>query len=606
MPIFCYTYADPKGDLQQLKRERKAHLNLLIPRFLKSDFSFLQFTDFTQDDLKFGFEEYIDKITIFHFSGHAGMGEIKLQDGSTFIEGIARQMKKVLGKNPLPQLVLVFLNGCSTGTMVDDLLQAGVPVVIGTSASVADSIATDFSINFYEALMEDYPISQAFEKAEDALKTINNSITITRGIGRPTVDNKPLWGIFANENKKNLLEWKLSDLVSSTPADSNSYEINTIIQGALYNSLLKAGLQRIKDLEEDRLNGEDIREQINAAVLLGYPGPISYKIAKLLNVEIDNDGISERELLQIHLNNIYNVHQSLSELLFLIMLSQLWEICLKGTNDKPMLPVDFRKISAELEIIKEFFTTTRKQRRFFNYVPKIQAIRKIFDEASKKYFVDELEQLKIAIETDEDFIACYQYFNTLRSILENQDYTRFNNDDWVKNCEKGEKYLADFFNTISFCTKYDFGILKNIELLLPRFLNKPSYTYRLLKFPKNGNTKYFTANPVMMNFTSVKSIVMLKTENFETGAKAQDLEGQINLFPFMLDYNVNDPTAEKGNLLIYSNYNKDTGNYLYEEAFRSDAEKYIKSGEPVYEEVHATFNAFLEVLFNEKIDILNQ
>ena len=30
-----------------------------------------------------------------------------------------------------------------------------------------------------------------------------------------------------------------------------------------------------------RLNGEDIREQINAAVLLGYPGPISYKIANL-------------------------------------------------------------------------------------------------------------------------------------------------------------------------------------------------------------------------------------------------------------------------------------------------------------------------------------
>ena len=198
------------------------------------------------------------------------------------------------------------------------------------------------------------------------------------------------------------------------------------------------------------------------------------------------------------------------------------------------------------------------------------------------------------------------YFNSLRGILEKQAYIRFNNHEWEKNCEMGEKHLSDFFNTISFCTKYDFGILKNIELLLPRFLNKPSYAYRLLKFPKNGNTKYFTANPVMTNFTSVKSIVMLKTENFETGAKAQDLDGQINLFPFMLDYNVNDPTAEKGNLLIYSHYNKETGNYLYEEAFRSDAEKYIKRGEPLHGEVHATFNAFLEVLFNEKIDILNQ
>jgi hypothetical protein len=381
---------------------------------------------------------------------------------------------------------------------------------------------------------------------------------------------------------------------------------------ALYYSLLNAGLPKIKYLEDQRnKENRDIREEINSAILLGYPGPISYSIAELLKIELNNEDKRKEDLYPIHANNIFNLYQALTELLFLIMLSQLWEICLgvnnegKKYNVKPILPADYRKISGQLEIIKEFFKKSRKERRLFDYIPKIKAIREIFDAAGKEYFVNELALLKDSWEIDKKLNDCCAFFETFRTDLLNRKDLLFDTAKWKQMCKSGEEYLAYFIDKLSFCTNYDFGILKNIELCLPRFQSEPTYTYKLLKIPKNGNTTYLSFSPNMNGFTSVRSIVMLKTENFGNNPDVQLLTGQINLSPFMLDYNVNDQKAEKGNLLIYSHYDSETGNYLYDEVLRANSEKFIKPDELIYKEVHDTFAVFVDVLFNEKIDSLN-
>lgn len=609
IPIFHFSYANPDNDLTHLKRERKSHHDLMIARFLRGDYQFFQNADFNQKDLDFGFQTYAQDITILHFSGHAGMGEIRLEDGQVYIDGIGRQLKKALGDKMLPKLVMAFLNGCSTVSLVSALLEAGVPIVIATATEVDDSIAADFSIRFYDRLVNGETIAKSFEAGEDLVKTYRKDITITRGIGSISNDStRPLWGIFCSESKKHLLNWTIAVSKQIEPTEYQ-YEINSIIQGALYNSLLKHGSPSIKTVEAKRIQGTDIREEINSAILLAYPGPISYSIANLFKFEIDNMDQDPRVLFPAHLLNIYNVYHSISELMFIIMLSQLWEVCLSigsATDDKnikPILPVDYRKIKVQLEEIKDFFYKSRTDRKYFDYISKIRAIRQIFDLSQKKYFVEELEKLKNDLENDADLVATYAYFELLREDLKNQNYLHFNTEEYRSKCEDGERFLSYFLDKISFCSRYDFGILKSIELRLPRSKRIPTYIYKLLKIPKSGNTKYFVFSPNMSGFTSVKSVIMLRAENFDDGSEIQKLSGQINLSPFMLDFNVNDPRAEKGNLLVYSHYDQDSGTFCYEEAFRSGVERYIRLDESIYLEVFEIFSELLDVLFNETMII---
>lgn len=597
-PIFYFSYANPKGDLDNLNREEKSHRALLMPRFFESEIFLFQYSNFSRDSLEFGLQ-ILDKVTIFHFSGHAGTGELLLNDSSAFIDGIARQLKSIIDANDLPKLILFFLNGCSTGSMVGKLLDAGVPVVIGTSAPVSDRAAADFSINFYQKLMEDKTIDKSFEFAEYRLKTFNDTISINRGVGFDKNDSiMPLWGLFYNQQKADLIHWKVSDVVQPKPP--GRYEINSIFQPALYNSLFSFGDARISALEERKVKGEDITEDIIADLSLGYPGPIGTRLARLLKIENDYPDKSTDELYPIHFNNIYDVYQSLAELLFLIMLSQLWDNCLNDEqNTDPGFPGEYNDYIDELTIIKDFFTTTRKERRFFDFIPRITALRKILDSQNIRYFIDELKQLRISLERDTDFNDCYRFFVEARNILESGAYLALSTSDWKNYCIRGEKQLAVFFDTISFSSQYDMGILKNIELLLTRFEKKPTYSYRVLKLPKFNNARYLSFTPKMKGFTSVRSIVMLKSNSFKNGSDIHEIKKLINLSPFILDLNVTDITAEKGNILVYSHFDAATGNFLYEDMLRPNSQQYITRSKNavIFEEIHSTFRILKHVLF---------
>lgn len=609
LPILHFTYADPHSDLPNIKRERKAHYNLFVPGLTKSGYHFVQNADFQLNDLQFGLENYLTDLSIFHFSGHAGMSEIALEDGSAFIKGLAAQIARALSEKPMPRLVLVFLNGCSTGFMTDALLNAGVPVVIGTSAPVNDSKAADFSIAFYTELLKGRSLLESFDRAVDILHTTAPGIDIQRGIQPADIDeNAPLWGIFYKEDKKNLQDWRIPQPTNYHENRMKAYEINSHIRPAIYHALLTAGDRNIQYLEEKRANGEYIEERINSNLLLGFPGPISCHMVRLLAPDPE-DRLGRNDLYPKHLENIYNLYQSLSELMFLVMLSQLWDICLgddagqSDTDHGPRLPVETSEIKDQLDLIRDFFSTTRRDRRYFDYIPRIRAIRQIFDKAGKQYFIEELEMLKKDLETDQDFIACYHFFNKLREDLKNNIYLNFSIADLEAKCEEAEKNLGYFVQKISFCARYDFAILKNIELNFPRYKRQHSYTYRLLKFPKNGYKKYDPFFPALDGFTSVKSIVMLKTETIERGG--ENLNGQINLYPFMVDYNVDDPRTDKGDVIIFSHFDKSTGNYKFEEALETNTERSIMSNEPLFNDIHASINAFSHALFGSDIHSLN-
>ncbi|HZF11033.1 MAG TPA: CHAT domain-containing protein, partial [Thermoanaerobaculia bacterium] len=118
---------------------------------------------------------YRDRIAIFHFGGHAGSGALLFEskEGSPRLAhaaGLARFLGEQRG------LALVFLNGCSTQGQVQGLLAAGVPVVVATSQAILDSVATELSAHFYQALASGAPLRAAFEEATAAVQALTGDL----------------------------------------------------------------------------------------------------------------------------------------------------------------------------------------------------------------------------------------------------------------------------------------------------------------------------------------------------------------------------------------------------------------------------------------------
>lgn len=113
--------------------------------------------------------QYRNRISIFHFGGHANGYQLLLQDNEGNVElagaaGVAGFLGQQRG------LELVFLNGCSTAAQTDDLLDAGVSCVISTAQAINDKVATDFATRFYQGLASGATIQTSFSEAEAAAK----------------------------------------------------------------------------------------------------------------------------------------------------------------------------------------------------------------------------------------------------------------------------------------------------------------------------------------------------------------------------------------------------------------------------------------------------
>ena len=131
MNLIFLTFANSQHDpLPSLQREDDAVYRALMPRALQQRY-LLHRDSYTSIEK---IAEYItlvrDHLLLFHYSGHAGRDGLLLDSEAASAGGIRSMLAQC------PSLKLVVLNGCSTQGQVTALLEAGVPVVIGTSAPV--------------------------------------------------------------------------------------------------------------------------------------------------------------------------------------------------------------------------------------------------------------------------------------------------------------------------------------------------------------------------------------------------------------------------------------------------------------------------------------
>lgn len=177
--------------------------------------------------------EYKDRIAIFHYGGHANGYQLLLEahDGShssAHSEGLVSFLSK---QNSLK---LIFLNGCSSQQQALNLVESGVPSVIGTSQSINDDVATSLAIRFYSALAGGSSIEKSWDEAVDEVKIqkgtanmrdlffdgMDNDIDEANGevaaqkAVMNTIDRFP-WNIFFKEGADIIRQWNLPEEVEN-------------------------------------------------------------------------------------------------------------------------------------------------------------------------------------------------------------------------------------------------------------------------------------------------------------------------------------------------------------------------------------------------------
>lgn len=169
-------------------------------------------TDTDLDKIWQTFNEYQDRITVFHYGGHAedyalllkkANGERQFANGEGLVSFLARQKG----------LQLVFINGCSSKRQAEELRDKGVPAVVGTSEPINDEVATILSGEFYRSLASGRSLEQAWLSAKDLVRSQKKEEGYYRGIGSQKSNTKYVkdfpWELYIRPGAETVKEWNL-------------------------------------------------------------------------------------------------------------------------------------------------------------------------------------------------------------------------------------------------------------------------------------------------------------------------------------------------------------------------------------------------------------
>ncbi|MEZ5043468.1 MAG: CHAT domain-containing protein [Saprospiraceae bacterium] len=512
---------------------------------------------------------YRDHITIFHYSGHAERDALLFEDEDAKAEGIAH----LLGQ--CKRLKLVILNGCSTKGQVDQLLANGVPIVIATSAPVADQSATRFSIRFYEALTQYSTIEEAFELAIGEVKTIKRpkEIYIDRGIGEKNPTTTPIWGLFYRQENKSLLSTKLQ--TKSSPPIVTNFTPNEILIEALWTSLTEYN-EAIQTLAT-RKTISLARKRM--AILNAFPAPVAEHLRKLMvPVEDENEGYNK--VSTARLQQIVRAYQTIMELLAFTMLAQLWEnLLVTGDIELP---------EERVAVIQNFLNLPYGKQKVYDYIGLIRQVREIIQLNKGQYFMEELQQLKKMFYEEGSFQNAMFFQEVLRAKLNVQSVSP---DEVTELCIRAEESLAEILSRMGFITRYalvaiqDINVLKFRHNLKARFQHVAVVLRDLL-----GGLE--TTELELGKFMDNRSIVLLNEENMK----------YLNLSPFIIDANAFEKNTDISKIYFVSHYDKTADSYCFKYIYKpEDEESFIHVSAEKYPIVKIQFDALKQLLDKQPV-----
>jgi hypothetical protein len=506
-------------------------------------------------------EHLQERIVVFHYAGHADGKNIRLIDGNAQVEGLARLLKT------LPNLQLVFLNGCDTYEQVEQIQQAGIKTaIITTLKPVDDQVAISFASNFYFAFYKLNPVDESFESAvtriiakPDGL-TQNYFVRLDRGIGlddlgaiNTNIEHSKTVYILTAFEKEHLKRTLLFEVDYEEPlAAELNYKPNRLLIKSLGDSIINGNninktfkeSKEYKDLEisyTNYCNKEDNRNfsYLVSDVLELLPSLLGFHVSLLNANGNDWDGKTKEKRIDLLKRQVIT-YNSLIQVLTFTLLSSFWYELDKNKklNISP----------SQWEVIRSFLSSSETNNQDINYPALLVTIREIFEANGLDPFITEYQDLKNFFETEDIFFETHLHMQGIKSAISNGQIMKLQ-VGWL--CYNTEKMLSVIFSKSGFVIRYKLTTIKNIEITKSR-LKAPSYyiTRNIL----DRTTVYDDDIAEFDSYTDSRSVILAKGTDPTTFFKF------LTLSPFIIDEN-----ALRGKnmtkLFIYSHSEDDC--YVY-------------------------------------------
>ncbi|KAA3625877.1 MAG: CHAT domain-containing protein [Bacteroidetes bacterium] len=534
-PVILLAFSNDNDDhLALLDAERRAISDHLVPLESQQYLQLHSEPSARIKDLTRYFTLFKDRISIFHYAGHAASTKIFLQEGDADAEGLANLLATQ------SNIKLVFLNGCSTREQVKKLIDLGVPSVIATSVPVSDPAAKDFADNFYKALATEHSIEEAFTVAASAYQMGSGTeVKIHRSLDideeGDSTDEMP-WGLYVSKDKQDVLQWKipLKSAASFIIRDANlKYQPGTSLNKKLVETIANSIMpyaETIRDLIEEakRKRREPKMRDLRVAVIDAFPTPVGTHLRKLLQAETINTD---------RLQKIVNVYSIAAQFLAYILLAQLWDE--KHHNNQLEIPEEHKNN------LKRFLGLSSEEVRGYNYINLIRTLGDIFENNKVEPFIAEFSELRKEFRADSEFRKACSFLEELKVVLK----TKVSSDEVESFCVQAEDHLCEVFKHIGFSTKYTLMTIKRIDLIKERH-KTPEYLHNLVildkltaAFGELDDVLYSTS------FTENESVILLYDED--------DVSPNLNLSPFLIDENA--LSGQKNSKLFFYHHQQDSG-----------------------------------------------
>lgn len=578
-PVIFLAFANnlktPQAYLHMLKREGNNIYSKLWPHREKQAIDLHKVDNASiQDIFQVLTELFPDKVSIFHYGGHADGGHLQLESDSGSVElAQADGLAALLGKQE--QLQLVFLNGCSTLNQVKLLLEAGVKAVIATSTLINDSAAVEFAEQFYASLAKGANVERAFSEAKALVATkyqyskgLALQITpYTRSLfyeEAPSSTDFP-WGLYINEEHRNVLQWKLPSMRRELslllnpkrikPAEEvNDYIILPVFE-KIREHLPHLGVPLDEDDDPDELKIQDL-------IIENFPLPIGEQIRKLFATTEEMFTFS-----LVRLQQIIRTYEVVTKFVAYVMISQLWD---KITNEEDLSLPEKQQAN-----FNSFFSLDPENFRSFDFMDIIQAVIEVFQDKGWEMMIEEAKTLQKTPEPDLELVDAYSFLQHVREEIADEQVLA---SDLEEFCREGEFHLANVLKDMSFLSTYRLISIKDIVLKKDR-LTEPAYSIHMGVLRGTDSRRIKVKAREYEGYTDSQSVLLVK--NVKNIVKYQSLS------PFIFDENAftGHPSAK---IFFYSYAQQES--FFYD--FVDQDDELLEINKEQYPHIQAQFERF--------------
>lgn len=120
------------------------------------------FPDFIDKDM------YQDRVRVLHFSGHAESEHLRIEAGKSEWSIHINELSRVI--DLLPNLELVYLNGCATPKLMDMLARRDIPAIMISETRKKDQRSRNVAKTFYKEIAKGASIHQALMRIQKHFK----------------------------------------------------------------------------------------------------------------------------------------------------------------------------------------------------------------------------------------------------------------------------------------------------------------------------------------------------------------------------------------------------------------------------------------------------